>query len=109
MAINFKIDDIVGIKVKGHLVDANGNPQPYEFKLTCRRLNSEQITAAHANEITIGQFLANVVEDWSGPRDEQGQPVPYTPAALEHILKIPGIAKKAYENYLRSAGDVEKN
>lgn len=109
MAINIVIADKVGIKVKGQILDATGTAQPYDFKLTCLRLDAEQITARLSSEMTIGEFLSSVVEDWSGPRDAQGQPMPYSPDALMQLCKIPGVAKKAFDIYLRSCGDVEKN
>lgn len=109
MAINIVIDDIVGVKVKGQILDSKGNPKPYDFMLTCERKNSEDLSAMLGGDLTIGEVLTAVVKDWTGPRDAQGQPVPYSTEALTQICKIPGVAKKAFDAYLRSCGDVEKN
>lgn len=109
MAINIVIEDTVGVKVKGQILDAKGNPKPYDFMLICERKNSEELNAMLGGDITIGEVLNLVAKDWTGPRDAQGLPVPYSTEALAQICKIPGVAKKAFDSYLRSCGDVEKN
>lgn len=111
MAIKIVVSDTVGFKVRGSINDANGVPQPFDFKLTCLRLDSEQITAKLKGDqdASLADFLADVVEDWSGVRDETDKPVPYSADAMKQLCKIPGVANVAFRTYLAEVGAKEKN
>ena len=111
MAIKIVVSDTVGIKVKGTINDATATPQPFEFRLTCLRLDSDQITDKLKNEsdATIVDFLADIVEGWSGVRDAQDQPLPYSVDALRQLCKIPGVPGLAFRTYMAEVGAKEKN
>lgn len=110
MAISIQISDTVGFKVKGVINDSAGIAQPFDFKLTCNRLTSEEIQAAISDkEETLGDFLATVVQDWSGVKDAANANVPYSTDALKQLCKIPGVAFLAYRTYLSECGAKEKN
>lgn len=111
MAISIVVSDTVGIKVKGTLVDSAGITQPFDFRLTCTRLDSDQISAKLKNdpESSITDFLIDVVQDWSGVRDADGKPVPYSESALQQLCKLQGVAMLALRAYLSDVGAKEKN
>lgn len=111
MAINISIDNKVGIKVKGSINDAAGIAKPFDFSLTCIRLDSDQIQAKLSGDSTdsVVDFLADVAEDWAGVRDSENKSVPYSTEALRALCKIPGVAGIAFRTYLNEVGAKEKN
>lgn len=111
MAIKIVISDTVRFKVKGTINGADGSPSPFDFTLTCRRLDAEQLKArlSDGTESSTIDFLLEVVEDWSGVRDAEDAPLPYSEAALRALLKIPGLAAVAFRAYLIESGAKEKN
>lgn len=111
MAIKIVVSDTVGIKVKGAINDANGIPQPFDFRLMCMRLDADQISykLKSESEASMADFLVDVVEDWSGVRDETDKPVPYSADAMKQLCKIPGVANVAFRTYLAEVGAKEKN
>ena len=54
-------------------------------------------------------ILADVVEDWSGVRDADDKPLPYSEDALRALCRIPGVAAVAFRTYLAEVGAKEKN
>lgn len=111
MAIKIVISDTVGLKVKGTINDAAGVAQPFDFALTCIRLDADQIQAKLKSEsdASITDFLADIITGWSGVRDADDKPIPYTEDALRQLCKIPGVANLAFKSYLLDAGAKEKN
>ena len=111
MAIKIVISDTVGIKVKGTINDAAGTPQPFDFGLTCARLDTDQIQdrLKTDSDSSVTDFLASIVEGWSGVRDAEDKQVPYTEAGLRQLCKIPGVSGLAFKTYLSEAGAKEKN
>lgn len=111
MAIKIVISDTVGIKVKGTINDAAGKPQPFDFCLVCTRLDLQQIDdkLKSDTEATLIDFLADVVEDWSGVRDADDKPIPYTESAFRQLCKIPGVYGLAFKTYMTEVGAKEKN
>lgn len=111
MAIKIVISDTVGIKVKGAINDAAGNPQSFHFGLTCNRLDSEQIKnkLTSDSEASITDFMADVVQGWSDVRDADDKPLPYSADALRQLFLIPGVAGLAFRTYLAEGGAKEKN
>jgi hypothetical protein len=111
MSIKIVVSDTVGIKVKGTINDAAGKPQPFDFSLTCVRLDQDQIKDKVSSETDapLVDFLVDVVEDWTGVRDEEDKPLPYSQQSLRRLLKIPGLAGMAFKTYLLEAGSKEKN
>lgn len=108
MAIKITVSDTVSFKVKGTINDAAGVEQPFDFRLTCLRLDTDQIQAKFKADETVIDFLADVVQDWTGVRDDD-KPVPYSDAALRQLCKIPGVSGIAYKSYLQEVGAKEKN
>lgn len=111
MAIKIVISDTVGIKVKGTINDAAGVAQPFDFSLTCTRLDSDQIQAKLKNDsdASIRDFLGDVVIGWASVRDADDKPLAYSEAALAQLCKIPGVAALTFRTYLAEVGAKEKN
>lgn len=112
MAIKIVVSNTVKFKVRGTLKDEAGVDQPFDFSLTCLRLTQEQIDARLRDnaEAPIVDFLADVVEDWSGVRDEDDKAVPYDEAALRTLCKnVAGVSRLAFHTYLSEVGAKAKN
>lgn len=111
MAIKIVISNTVRFKVKGTIKDEAGTDQPFDFSLTCMRLDSEQIQAKLRGEsdASVTDFLVDVVEDWSGVKDGDDKALPYSEDKLRALCRIPGIASLAFRTYLLEVGAKEKN
>lgn len=111
MAIKIVISNTVRFKVKGTIKDESGVDQPFDFSLTCMRLDSEQIQSKLRSEsdASVVDFLVDVVEDWSGVRDADDKPLPFTEDNLRALCRIPGIASLIFRTYLIEVGAKEKN
>lgn len=114
MAIKIVVSNIVGIKVKGTINDENGVAQPFEFVLKCKRLDADQISEKHKlqSDATMSEFMEDVVEDWSGVRDEDGKPIPFDANMLKQLFKCTGVPFLAYKAYLEDVGakaPIQKN
>lgn len=110
MAIKIVLSPLVKFKVQGTIKDAAGVDQPFNFSLTCRRLDQDQIKVTLQDETkTITEFLAGVIEAWEGVRDADDKPLEYSEAALTDLARIPGVAILAFRTYLLEVGAKEKN
>lgn len=111
MGIKIVISNTVRFKVRGTIKDEAGIDQPFDFTLQCMRLDSEQIKArlTSDSDASITDFLADVVEDWSGVRDENDKAVTYSETELRRLCRIPGVAAVAFRTYLSEVGAKEKN
>ena len=111
MAIRLVISDTVKFNVKGVIRDANGSDQPFNFALTCIRLDTEAIQAKLKAEedALLVDFFADIIEDWSGVRDAEDKPAPYNHENLRALFKVPGIAALTFRTYLIEVGAREKN
>ena len=111
MAIKIVISNTVRFKFKGTIKDEAGTDQPFDFSLTCMRLDSEQIQAKLRGEsdASVTDFLVDVVEDWSGVKDADDKALPYSEDKLRALCRIPGIASLAFRTYLLEVGAKEKN
>jgi len=112
MAIKIIVSNTVGFKVKGAVNDEKGVAQPFHFELTCVRLNEEQFRdkMQSETEASITDFLADVIEDWSGVRDPEDKPLPYTEANLRLLCRgVPGVSRLMFQTYLRETVAKEKN
>jgi len=111
MAINIVISDKVGFKVHGEINDAAGVAQPFSFGLTCLRLDADQIKTKLKSEsdASITDFMADVVEVWSGVKDADGKTLPYSEDSLRLLCNIPGVAALAFKTYMAEVGAKEKN
>ena len=111
MAIKIVISDTVGFKVKGTINDAAGVAQPFDFTLTCQRLDADQIKAKLKDDSdkSFEDFMASIITGWGGVRDADDKPIAYTPEAYGQLCKIPGIANIAFHTYFAEVGAKEKN
>ena len=111
MAIKIIVSDTVGFKVKGSINDAAGTAQPFDFGLTCVRLDNDQIQAKLKDqpEASLVDFMVDVIKDWRGVKAENSTVLPYSADAYRQLCKIPGIAAMAYRTYLGEVGAKEKN
>lgn len=111
MAIKIVISNLVGIKVKGSINDAAGIPQPFDFSLTCKRLDAEQIKAKIKvdGEMTTTDFMLSVVTDWSGVKDDDGSAIAFSEEAFRQLSLIPGLSSLMYATYMSEVGAKEKN
>lgn len=111
MAIKIVISNTVRFKVKGTIKDEAGIDQPFDFSLTCMRLDADQIQAKLRGEgdASVIDFLCDVVEDWSGVKDADDKALPYSEDNLRALCRIPGIASLAFRTYLSECGAKEKN
>lgn len=111
MAIKIIISDKVGIKVKGSIQNEAGAAQPFDFNLVCQRLDADQITLRLKDdgERSLVDFMLDVTEDWSGVKDADDKPLPFTADNYRALCKIPGLALLAFRTYLTDVGAKEKN
>lgn len=111
MAIKIIVSDTVGFKVKGTINDAAGTAQPFDFGLTCKRLDADQIQAKlkSDSDASIVDFLTDVVTGWSNVRDADDQQILYSDAHLRQLCKIPGVGTLAFRTYMAEVGAKEKN
>lgn len=112
MPICIKIADKVKFNVKGSIKSSAGVDEPFAFTLTAKRLTAAEITArtGPGNEGNpLSDFFVELIEDWSGVKDENGNAIPYDPEALRQLFNIPGLARVTYVTYLQEVGAKEKN
>lgn len=110
MAIKIVLSPLVKFTVRGTIKDQAGVDQPFNFSLTCRRLDQDQITVTLQDEAkTITEFLGGVIEAWEGVRDADDKPLEYSESALKELARIPGVAILAFRTYLLEVGAKEKN
>lgn len=110
MAIKIVISNTVKFKVKGSINEA-GIDQPFNFGLTCSRLDSEQIQSKlrSDSDASLTDFLLEVIEDWEGVRGDDDKPLTFTDANLRALCRIPGIAALMFRTYIAEVGAKEKN
>lgn len=111
MGIKIVISNTVRFKVKGTIKDEAGTDQPFDFSLTCARLDAEQIQAKLRtdSEASVTDFLIDVVEDWAGVKDADDKALPFSEENLRALCRIPGVASLAFRTYLSEVGAKEKN
>lgn len=111
MAIKIIVSDTVGFKVKGTINDAAGMAQAFDFGLTCTRLDSDQIQAKLKgdSDSSFCDFMLDVITGWTGVRDADDKPMPYTEDDYRRLCKISGVAALAFRTYMVEVGAKEKN
>ncbi|TXH90353.1 MAG: hypothetical protein E6Q78_05275 [Rhodoferax sp.] len=111
MAIKIVLSDKVGIQVRGAINDEAGVAQAFDFRLVCKRLDAAQIQQkVNINsQASLVEFLADVVEDWSGVRDGNDSVLPYSEQNLQALCNIPGVSALAFKTYMAEVGAKEKN
>lgn len=111
MAIKIVVSNTVKFKVRGTIKDEAGIDQPFDFTLTCARLDADQIQAKlrGESEASVTDFLADVVEDWAGVKDAGNNAIPYSEESLRQLCRITGVAALTFKTYLSEVGAKEKN
>jgi hypothetical protein len=111
MAIKITISDTVGIKVRGTINNEAGVAQPFDFGLTCKRLDADQIRAElqSGEEASLTDFLVKVAHGWNGVKGDDDKPLEFSEGSLRELCKIPGVAAVAFRTYLSEVGAKEKN
>ncbi|MCA3303794.1 MAG: hypothetical protein INF98_16690 [Roseomonas sp.] len=111
MSIKIVVSNLVKFKVKGTIKDEAGTDQPFDFHLTCRRLDEDQIKTklADNSETSVTDFMLEVIEQWQGVRDAEDKPMDFTEAAWRQLCKIRGVSLVAFRTYLAEVGAKEKN
>lgn len=108
MALKIVISPRVKFKVAGKFADEAGNDQPFDFTLTAKRLNADEV-GEKSGSIPLREFVREVAEDWSGVNDETGAAIPFSADALDSLLRLPGVALLAFRAYVDHNGAREKN
>jgi hypothetical protein len=110
MAIKIVVSNRVKFKVRGTVKDDAGVDQPFDFTLTCVRLDADALEVRlRERTLSIVDFMLGVIEDWAGVKDAEDKPLPWSEDAWRSLCLIPGIAMLAYRTYLVEAGAKEKN
>lgn len=111
MSISIVISPKVKFKVKGTMKNEAGVDQPFDFDLICTRLDTEEIQAMKTEDgsFVFSDFMADVIEDWSGVKSEDKQAIPYSVESWKALSKIPGVAALAWQTFMRENGAKEKN
>lgn len=115
MAISLVVSPKVKFQVKGKLKDESGIDQPFDFTLTCHRLQGDKLQAAlqgaqdDNGNLVFAEFMGKVIEGWSGVKDEQGADAPYSLDNWRALASTPGISRLAYDTYFVEAGAKAKN
>ena len=111
MAIKILISNRVKFKVRGTIKDEAGADQPFDFSVTCARLDADQIQAKlrGESEASVTDFLVDVVQDWSGVKDADDKLMSFEEEGLRALCRISGIAALAFRTYLEEAGAKPKN
>lgn len=120
MAIKITISNHVGFAVKGTFNDADGKEQPFDFSLTTKRLDEDEMAAAKTlliadaaktgNHGAVVDKLVDITTNWAGVRDDDDAPMPYSPEALRALLKSHiGLGLLVWRTYLSESGAKEKN
>ena len=112
MALRIEIANKVKFKVEGTIANEAGPDEKFDFALTAKRINAEGVRTLvdDRGDEPIADFLAGVIEGWSGVLDGAGQPVAFSQDSLRTLLtNIPGLAQLVFTRYLREIGAKAKN
>lgn len=109
MSLIIEVSNKVKFKVKGTLNDESGVAKPFDFSLTCIRLDADEIQTSLDSAGKIHEFMAEVMLDWDGLRDANKALVPFSEDAVKALFKIPGMARVVFNTYLAEVGAKEKN
>lgn len=111
MSISIVVSPKLKFKVKGTLKNAAGADQPFDFDLTCRRLDVDEIQELKNEDgsYVYADFMADVIDDWSGVKTADNQAIPYSTDSWAALCKIPGVAALAWATFMRENGAKEKN
>lgn len=112
MPIQFKISNKVAFKVKGQINGPDGAAQFFDFGLTAKRLNADQLRATLevGNQQLVSDFLAENIIDWRGVKDEAGADMPFSLADFDELQRVyPGLSGLIFNTYLAEVAARAKN
>ena len=111
MSFKLIVRNTVSVPVKGVISDEAGKPERFEFRLQCRRMGADDLkaTISKDSERSVIDFMADVVQGWSGVMDDSGAAVPFDDDAARRLFDIAGVANLAFSSYLAENGAKEKN
>lgn len=113
MAFKIAIDNKVLVEVKGSFKGATRDAKKgYDFELTMRRLDQDEINRRSTSSETIAAFLEDVTEGWARQRivlNEDDTPADFSPEAFKEMLRQPGMAPAIYQAYMAQVGAQAKN
>lgn len=108
MAIKITVSDTVLTRVEGAIVNAEGTSEPFDFKLACRRLDTDALRERVDANIGWAVLVKEVAVGWKGVKGAEGE-LEFSEANLAQLLAIPGIAMLAANAYVRDCGAKAKN
>lgn len=108
------ISETVLVSVKGSTKDGKGQPVPFKFTLTCKRLLASDLkNRFNSGEFDMKEVMREVTTDWSGQRlitdQETSQPAEFCPEAFDALLDIPGMALVCFNAFTKETSANEKN
>lgn len=110
MAIKIVLSDKFKLKVQGTYKNESGLDAPFDFVLTVKRLNADEIKETlESSEQSMIDFVAGLAEDWSGVKGADDQPLPWSADNYKQLCAIPGIGLLAFQTYLAEVGAKAKN
>jgi len=87
------------------LITRLGEDKPGSLAITFKCLTQTGVKAwiagANAEGMNDPKWLDEVIESWEGPEDMEGNPVPYSLAALQELCEtFPASAREIYRAYM---------
>lgn len=110
MSIKLTVSDTVQVPVKGKIADEAGRDQGFDFTLTCKRLNADELKVRmDVKDAPVADLVRDVAQGWKGVVGDDNAPIPFTADGLDQLLRIPGIALLSLTAYFKEVGAKEKN
>jgi adenine-specific DNA methylase len=109
MKFKTAVGNIVQFPVKLTLRDGLVD-KVFIFTLTATRKTQEEIE--ETPELSVKDFLLDVVSDWQGQRlvlQDNNEPAAYSREALDYMLKQPGVLVVVWTAYQKHTAGKEKN
>jgi hypothetical protein len=101
---------LLTFKVSGTMTNEAGEPEQFSFSLTAPRLTTTddvraldaavQAAEKRGSQTPITDVLAERVTGWSGPVDDDKQPVPFSADNIRTLLNVTGLATLTYARYV---------
>lgn len=109
MKFKTAVGNIVQVPVKLTLRDGTVD-KLFTFTLTAERKTQDEIE--ETPELSVKDFLLNVVTDWQGQRLvllDNNEPAAYSREAFDYMLKQPGVLGVVWGAYQKHTASKEKN
>lgn len=105
MSIRIVVSDHVRVPVEGYLLDEAGKRQNFSFSVVARRMSTDELSDLLSDsEKQLVPFLQEIITDWQGVTDEDGEAIGYTSQACAQLLAIPGIPNLIFAAWLAGVG-----